>query len=757
VVPVTTTVERPEPQKTADAVARSKKVVEPWVVVDPKREKKTKPKSTTTKVSIKLADIESAAKRMIAPQKQATTKKEVEVPIAEKHPRRMIDLFDFGTLAALERKKVATETNEGESGSTQNVRESKMISQHIDNAAWPEVSMATLVPQSEKIKKLKAVVTKKLSSGAKAKEETKKAPEKRLRRAMAKGENQVNPNICDVNATFVKKGKERSKKVRLTKLKKLIVSERNARWVMDAILKPIIDKIVSAAEAQQATPVVAHKPKRKHKQILASLDDFSRMYHTLPEGVLARKYCRQMSRASIDAMTTQLLGELARFQERLKEKDPNKANLRKRYVCGLREVSKGIRGERIKSVIVSRNIEHNSAEGGLDSMIWKILDLCNETKVFVIFALSRKKLGAALGKHSKISAVGLLDYSGADDLFKSIRSETMEAQEEYQMFMHDTALNPNGYQALEDRLENKVVEVDPEEEAERAKREADEKEANERKERAAKIRREAREKASGRPTTTRTTPSEVTVQPKLVQKLSDARGTVVDPANNLVSSSASPSLSSLATAPKFAFSVRAHEFVPTAGSFSSASSLAKLPAAASSSSLSITAAPFEVKSPKQRALRFTATEFQPEAERVAGVRTINFLDTQTTEVASFVQQTNPMLFDELTSLRNSKQSPESGLGEDEQTNSTLSSSTNLGLQTTDTNVQVDSMRTSTNSPTLERGSQTTQDSSQEGVLTLEGGEGDEGEEDEGEEEGDEEDEGEEGDTSDVDMTTAALE
>ena len=251
----------------------------------------------------------------------------------------------------------------------------------------------------------------------------------------------MNPNPLDERQVYTKQGKEHRKKAKPTRMKKLIVSQRDARWVQESVLGPIIAAIVG----EELPP-----PKlRRSRGRPFDWSAFTLANHKLMTGPVARRYSRQVARATLDDMTMELLAELTRFQDRLREKDPTKAKLRKRYVCGLREVFKGIKAERIKSVVVARNIESVEAEGGLDSLLKSILDVCVEYKVFIIFALSRKKLGEVVkNRKSKCSAVGLIDYSGVDELYKQIAKETIEARAEFEMFVCDEFLNPTGVCAL---------------------------------------------------------------------------------------------------------------------------------------------------------------------------------------------------------------------------------------------------------------------------------------------------------------------
>jgi len=73
-----------------------------------------------------------------------------------------------------------------------------------------------------------------------------------------------------------------------------------------------------------------------------------------------------MPNPTLDSLVLQLLAELIRFQERTKQREPLKAKARRRYVCGLKEVRKYAKADRIRAVIVAPNVEENKSEGGLD-------------------------------------------------------------------------------------------------------------------------------------------------------------------------------------------------------------------------------------------------------------------------------------------------------------------------------------------------------------------------------------------------------
>ncbi|CAJ0935683.1 unnamed protein product, partial [Ranitomeya imitator] len=70
-----------------------------------------------------------------------------------------------------------------------------------------------------------------------------------------------------------------------------------------------------------------------------------------------REYCNQVLSKEIDECVTVLLQELVSFQERVYQKDPVKAKSKRRLVMGLREVTKHMKLNKIKCVIISPNCE----------------------------------------------------------------------------------------------------------------------------------------------------------------------------------------------------------------------------------------------------------------------------------------------------------------------------------------------------------------------------------------------------------------
>ena len=58
-----------------------------------------------------------------------------------------------------------------------------------------------------------------------------------------------------------------------------------------------------------------------------------------------------------------------------------------------REVAKGVKMRRVRTVIVAPNIEQIETEGGLDDLLASILMQAEAAGIPVVFALSRKKLG----------------------------------------------------------------------------------------------------------------------------------------------------------------------------------------------------------------------------------------------------------------------------------------------------------------------------------------------------------------------------
>ena len=58
-----------------------------------------------------------------------------------------------------------------------------------------------------------------------------------------------------------------------------------------------------------------------------------------------------------------------------------------------REVAKGVKMRRVRTVILAPNIEQIETEGGLDDLLASILQQTEAAGIPMVFALSRKKLG----------------------------------------------------------------------------------------------------------------------------------------------------------------------------------------------------------------------------------------------------------------------------------------------------------------------------------------------------------------------------
>ncbi|KAM6230127.1 selenocysteine insertion sequence-binding protein 2 [Porphyrio hochstetteri] len=261
-------------------------------------------------------------------------------------------------------------------------------------------------------------------------------------------------NPLDSSAPLVKKGKQREvpKAKRPTPLKKIILKEREQRK-QQRLLEQTAgakdeDNVCQSAEnttedellqqdSQAAVPVtqlaegVLENTGIKEstegsvipKQLTSSLPKIhSRKF---------RDYCSQVLSKEVDSCVTDLLKELVRFQDRLYQKDPVKAKIKRRLVMGLREVLKHLKLKKLKCVIISPNCEKIQSKGGLDDTLHNIIDCACEQNIPFVFALSRKALGHCVNKAVPVSVVGIFSYDGAQDHFHRMVQLTTEARKAY--------------------------------------------------------------------------------------------------------------------------------------------------------------------------------------------------------------------------------------------------------------------------------------------------------------------------------------
>jgi len=142
-----------------------------------------------------------------------------------------------------------------------------------------------------------------------------------------------------------------------------------------------------------------------------------------------RTYVMQDLSFELDQTVGMLLLRLQRFmdqqrmfvlsdttsEQRLKELQ------QRRFVIGLKEVSRRTKHGKVECLIVAPDIEQDANSGGLDDRMRELLAQAYQNDTPVIFALSRARLGKALGKSLNISVLGILDSTGTQGLAESKR------------------------------------------------------------------------------------------------------------------------------------------------------------------------------------------------------------------------------------------------------------------------------------------------------------------------------------------------
>ncbi|EDO32908.1 predicted protein, partial [Nematostella vectensis] len=72
-----------------------------------------------------------------------------------------------------------------------------------------------------------------------------------------------------------------------------------------------------------------------------------------------------------------------------------------------------------------------SFTGGLDDALHNIISLAHTNRIPVVFSLRRQILGRAVCKKVPVSAVGIFNYDGAQDLFKNLMELTENGRKVY--------------------------------------------------------------------------------------------------------------------------------------------------------------------------------------------------------------------------------------------------------------------------------------------------------------------------------------
>lgn len=252
----------------------------------------------------------------------------------------------------------------------------------------------------------------------------------------------------------------------------------------------------SSAPPQEERPPDAELPVAEALEQMRALKDQPRKSQeeqpkAQPRGadIEIRHYVHQVLSDELDEKVKTMLGELVRFQERAKERDPLKFAKQKRFCVGMREARRAVARNKCKCLILAPNLEVSTAEGGLDETVEDLIEAAREAEVPVVFALSRNRMGKALGKNIRLSIVAVLSAEGAHQQLKEVLKITDDLRRQW-VLRHMSQVTSEDAEEARKRAAEKLVR-DAERRVERERREQERREEEERKRLEAKAAKEA--------------------------------------------------------------------------------------------------------------------------------------------------------------------------------------------------------------------------------------------------------------------------
>lgn len=227
------------------------------------------------------------------------------------------------------------------------------------------------------------------------------------------------------------------KQRKITPLKKQIIAQReeqtsNPLWTKFADhlqsskeenRSPVVEKRETKDDLQQKSDIVPYGLADRH--YLSDTEDSSDAHrHVETSHGLIREYVDTAITPELEEAATACLYQLR--QLKMQEIAIGHPNMR--YAVGFREVGRRLQQHHVAAMIVAPDIEKTSG-GALENKILALKNQCEYDNVPVIFALSRRQLGAAIQKNVSISVLAILETRGAEKSFEHILEEVKRARE----------------------------------------------------------------------------------------------------------------------------------------------------------------------------------------------------------------------------------------------------------------------------------------------------------------------------------------
>ncbi|KAL1122802.1 hypothetical protein AAG570_003128 [Ranatra chinensis] len=169
------------------------------------------------------------------------------------------------------------------------------------------------------------------------------------------------------------------------------------------------------------------------KKIKETYDDTEQHMEDAKNQIHSRKfriYCNNIVSKVLEDCTHKLIKVLHTYQDRVYKTEPINFKKKRRYVCGFKETIKYLQFGELKLVIIATDLEITKGEPMLN-MIQEVVKMADQSNVPCAFTGIAKDLGYWTLKKGRISIIGILNYMGAEEVFKDVIFHLDKAKSDY--------------------------------------------------------------------------------------------------------------------------------------------------------------------------------------------------------------------------------------------------------------------------------------------------------------------------------------